>query len=447
MRTAAAAAAIVVVFLAVYLPDIGHGFIKDDFGWIALAGVDGVRDVARIFSTNVGFYRPLVSLTFAADRSVWDLHAFGYGLTNLALCLIDAWLLFAMARRLGLAATAALAAMGIWLMNPHGVNMALLWISGRTAICVVLFALAAAHAVLSRRPFVAGTLCLAALLCKEEAVALPALFTLFLAIDTRSCGERTNTRARFTGVTRDVWPLWAALVVYSVLRAESGAFGPATAPTYYRFSVSPLVVLRNIAEYADRAATFATVIVLVLLVATRWKRVEFSREERRTITLAAVWVPATYALTVFLPVRSSLYALFPSVGVALAAGAIASRASRADPQRFTRLAIALIVIVAVMIPVYRGRNERWVGLGDLSTRVLQAIEASTRGRSSGHLVLIDAPAERFNLDSTFGTLFPNAIDLTRGAAWTGEIVAPGATLPADATHVRRLVDGTLRPAR
>jgi hypothetical protein len=47
------------VIAAVYLPDIGRGFVKDDFGWIrdARAGLSDPMDALR----QPGFFRPLVT--------------------------------------------------------------------------------------------------------------------------------------------------------------------------------------------------------------------------------------------------------------------------------------------------------------------------------------------------------------------------------------------------
>src|SRR5688572_15353308 len=77
-------------FLAIYAPDIGHGFIQDDFAWIRHSAVDDFSGVIGLFRENVGFYRPLVSATFAFDFAAWRLDPFGYGITNLVLCLANA---------------------------------------------------------------------------------------------------------------------------------------------------------------------------------------------------------------------------------------------------------------------------------------------------------------------------------------------------------------------
>ena len=116
---------------AIYLPDLGHGFVKDDYGWIAASRVQSLPDLVHLFTANVGFYRPLVSTTFAVDHALWGLNPEGYALTNVALLLADTVLLLLLARRLRLPPAAALFGVAVWVFNFHGVNMAVLWIQPR----------------------------------------------------------------------------------------------------------------------------------------------------------------------------------------------------------------------------------------------------------------------------------------------------------------------------
>ena len=53
--------------LLIYLPDIGHGFIKDDFVWIVTSRADNVFDLFALFTETNDFYRPIVGLSFAAN--------------------------------------------------------------------------------------------------------------------------------------------------------------------------------------------------------------------------------------------------------------------------------------------------------------------------------------------------------------------------------------------
>lgn len=426
------ALAVPALFLVIYLPDAGHGFIADDFRWIAEGRLETPADLVRIFTSNVGFYRPIVALSFGVDHALWNTAPFGYALTNIVACLAAAWMLYALARRLQLPAAAGLLAAATWLFNFHAVNMAVLWPSGRTALLVTLLSLATALAFLGGRAVLAAVLCFLALLTKEEAVVLPALFTAAPMV----AGVRIGGAAR-------ILPVWGALVPYLLLRWQSGAFWAGDAPSFYRFTFSPLLILRNVAEYADRAATAAAVVVIALIAVTRVRPAQLSTDEARAVRFGALWIFATYVPTVALPVRSSLYALLPSIGTALIAGAIASAAQRHAPVRFARTAMALVVVVALLVPVYGSRNERWVQPAELSERALQTIEKDAAGRAAGHVALVDAPGERFNLTAAFGNLLPEALQLRVGAGWTGEIVARPADVPPSAHLVYRFENGAL----
>jgi hypothetical protein len=153
-------------------------------------------------------------------------------------------------------------------------------------------------------------------------------------------------------------------------------------------------------------------------------------------------------LTVFLPIRSSLYALIPSVGCALVAGACAARALRLNPARFRWAAVGLIVAAAALVPVYWTRNDRWVAPADLSRHVMESIQATTSSfPAGGRVVLIDDPGADVNLEDVFNGLFAEALALYAGDLWIGQVVAPGAALPIDerTTIAYELRGGTLEP--
>ena len=56
--------------LLAYVPDLGHGFVKDDFGWIRGARIESANDATALLTRSNGFYRPLVSATFALNYAV-----------------------------------------------------------------------------------------------------------------------------------------------------------------------------------------------------------------------------------------------------------------------------------------------------------------------------------------------------------------------------------------
>src|SRR5258705_10444306 len=148
------------------------------------------------------------------------------------------------------------------MFNFHGINMALLWISGRTALLLCLFSLAAVLVWLRGSRQAAALLTLAAMLCKEEAVVLPLLLPL---LDVVAAGERSTSIRR---ALQRSWPLWAAAALYLILRTQSGAFSLSDAPAYYRLTFDPAMVAKNAAEYLDRGATWPAVAAVLMFLFT-----------------------------------------------------------------------------------------------------------------------------------------------------------------------------------
>ena len=89
------------VFLAVYVPLAGHGFLSDDFRWVLNSQIESVADVFRLFRITDGFYRPLVSLTFGLDRLAFGINPRPYGWTNVGLVLVGALLIRQLAVDIG----------------------------------------------------------------------------------------------------------------------------------------------------------------------------------------------------------------------------------------------------------------------------------------------------------------------------------------------------------
>jgi hypothetical protein len=424
------AVVLLTIVAAVYGPDVGRGFAKDDFRWILASRVRSVDDLRRLFVETTGFYRPMVSLSFAVNERLGGANPMGYGLTNLALALAAAVAIGCLARSLQLPMGACLFAAGVWLMNFHGINMAVLWMSGRTALLLTLFAVLAAIAASRARPAAAAILAFAAMLSKEEAVLLPVALIVILAFATRL---RSRHRMSFGGqaspgfgpVALATVYCAAAEIAYLLLRRQSDAMTPGTAPDFYQFIFAPAAVFRNTLQYADRAATL-TAILLVLLLAMTRKRPALDRAERTVVAIGVVWVLAGFAVTVFLPVRSSLYACFPSVGVALAGAAVASALWRAGSGQQRSVAAAVVLILPVLlIPIYRQRNTRWVELGVLSSNVTPALQEAARiSAQDENILIVDDRSTRVSILNTFGSLLPDAVELTSAQRRTVWLVPP-----------------------
>ena len=449
-----AALLVVAAVSLAYLPYAGRGFKQDDFGWISSSRVRQAADWPALFTRNTGFYRPAVAVTFALDELAFGMRPLGYGLTNLALLLACLFAIAGLARALGLLPGAALAAGAIWALNFQGINMAVVWTSGRTALLLVLFAVLAARALVGGRPIVAAVFTLLALLSKEEAVMLPVLLFAWAGLlaygerrgresgirsqepgarspepgtplgfghRTPDTGHRTPAigGARFSlrAAVHATWLLAVPLVLYATLRHGSGAFGPLSAPSYYRFTLAPLKVADNVLKYLDFAATWP-VVVVVLAAALARTVPRPSPPERRIVVLGLAWLVAGYAITVFLPIRSPLYACFPAVGAALAAAALVGAVwSPSAAAARSRLVVVGLVLPFLLLPVYWARNVRHAKGAQLSAQLLHDLESARAEIPDDHvLVLLDDPRldPTEQLPAAFGTLYDIAVRDTLG---------------------------------
>lgn len=405
------ATAWIVFVAAVYCPDVGRGFIKDDFTWIRAAQGAAARPMTLIRQPDPGFYRPMVTLAFLADYAVHGWKARGYGWTNLALYVLCSTAVGLLALAIGMPRRAAALSAFLWAVNPHGVNMAIMWLSGRTASLLTLFSLLAAAAFIRRRYPAAAILIALALLSKEEAVALPFILLAWAWIQGRGA--------------RPPWPAIAAaavpLAIYLSLRSLTPAMTPASAPAFYQFTFDPLQVISNAGEYLDRSAT-VTAAALVLALALYRSRPAFAAGDRAVFAMMGLWWAGMFAITIWLPVRSSLYAVCPSAAAAIA-GALLIERLRAAPPR-PRLAIEAVVAVLVLaaIPLYQIRDDTRAEAARVSQRTLNEIEKDLPALPrTGSIVLHEDP-EVPVFREAFGDLATEALRTRFARDWSARIV-------------------------
>ena len=440
--------------LVIYLPGLGHGFIKDDFVWIASNQLTRPADLVAPFLQAPDFYRPLVQLSFAADWWLFGAAPLAYGLTNLAFLLAAAAVLRSLAVTLGMTPGSALVAAALWSLSFHGINMSLLWISGRTALLATLFALLAARAFVRERAAWAAGWALLAMLSREDAVLLPFVLLAWGALPAPAAdGDADGGRLDPWRAARRAWPLFVVLAAYLAARAAAGGMTPWTAPAFYRFTLDPATVARNVLEYLDRAATLPVAATLIMALVARALPRPTARQWRQ-VTLGAVWMIGGYGLAILLPVRSSLYAVGPAAGAALA-GAVLLAAiwGRAAPAARRRMVGAAALAAVLAVPVHWSRNDRWVQWARLSTHVLDEIAPVAARLPPDRVVRLDDDRSvRTNLDAAFGTLIEEAVRVRTGLtrrvwieppvtdARAGGLVAPDA---ADVAARFALRDGVL----
>ena len=407
---------LILCVLLTYAPDIGRGFVADDFGWIYFSRIDSLTKAWRLLIEGApGFYRPIVALSFGVDERLYGLSAAGFAITNLAMAFAIVAGIIWLGTSLRLSPVAAVFAAGLWILNFHGISTALLWISGRTSLLTTMFAVSAAVALVRGGSLWAGWLTLASLLSKEEPVMLPVVFVLWLWIDRRPG----------FGIVRATWPSFAALAAYLVLRARTDAFTPATAPPFYRLSAAPDVLLTNALAYLDRSMTFTAAVIVLGLLAFARVRTSLLENERQTILKGAVWLVLGFGVTIMIPVRSSLYVVFPTVGSALIGMAAGSWLWRAIPESRRRpAAIAVLTLPLLVLPVHWLRHQTTKQQGMLSTRVLEHVRsAAAEPTGITRVVVLDDTAARVSAASAFGAELPRAVELVVGKPLPAELIA------------------------
>ena len=367
----------------VYGCDAGHGFVKDDFVWIASSQVESPGDIVRLVAPGTaGFFRPVVSLTFAINRALFGLDPLGYGLTNVALLFACIGLLFLLLHALGLRAGVAIGGALVWALNFQAVNMAVLWISGRTALVLVLWAVASAYAWVRGHKAIAAVFAVLAMWSKEEGFVIPAILSAWSIIDSRALPLWGRVRRTLS----ETWMLWFAAAVSLAVRAWSGAWTPASAPSFYQYRFDLSTLLAHTYQYADRSATTPVLVFMLFWLVAGCPRFSQGADGRR-ILKGASWLVLGFAPTLLLPVRSSLYALFPSIGVVLVLSHLVEGAvSRLPPRALNRAIAFLVLLFVALFPVYKVRNRRFVREAELSTAVMR--EVSKVADESGRAVVV-----------------------------------------------------------
>jgi hypothetical protein len=145
-------------------------------------------------------------------------------------------------------------------------------------------------------------------------------------------------------------------------------------------------------------------------------------------------------------VRSSLYAVFPSVGAAIAIAVVANRVfAQSDERARHRTAIALVALPFLLWPVYHMRNVRWVELAELTSTLVPQMQPHVPAMRQGVPVWIeDDDSTRANIRNAFGGQMDSAMRLLYGVAPQIEVFTDAAK-PPDGALVLVLRDGRLTP--
>jgi hypothetical protein len=466
----ASAVAPFALFVAVYAPAMGHGFVRDDYTWILRSRIGSFQDLLRLLSTDLGFYRPVVGLTFAVDRWLFGATPAGYGVTNLLLALGCCAGIAALARALGLPRGAAVLAGAIWLVSMNFMPIGVLWISGRTALLMILAATLSTAALLRGRLWPSIAWLVVALFSKEEAVLLPFVLMAWVLVLPR------------VPVSRSRWVIAAiaVLAMYFLARAYSGATNPANAPPFYRFTFDAGTVVANLGWYLVQATALPAMVVAAAAIVLGLSRLDAGPEGpahsdvpdagpegpaytdpsyplTRLILCSLFWIAGGLALTIWLPVRSHLYIALPAVGAALGAAALCSHWWALSTPTGQRVALASAIAIVVMLaPIHFRKTREWVTRTTFAAVALRDLDELTASLPDGAQVMLadNRNDPHGNLASVFGTMANEAVELASGRPLEVWIDPPpphadvmGLRAPCTGCVRTRLslVEGRLRP--
>ncbi len=221
----------------VFIPVLRCGFVYDDV--VTIVGnrlIDTLTPaaVARLFA---GFhqndYYPVLYLSLAIDRAVWDFNPIGFHLTNLVLHILNVLMVYALVHRVvfrrmvGAGETVgasrwviATVAAVLFAVHPNHVEP-VAWLSGRKVLLAGFWGLLAVHSYLTaparpvrRRSFVLASCACTALACMSNVYAL--VVPAFVVLSDRYVAGQ----AWWTAVRRN-WPFGSIAVVAIIFKIAS----------------------------------------------------------------------------------------------------------------------------------------------------------------------------------------------------------------------------------
>jgi hypothetical protein len=179
---------------------------------------------------------------------------------------------------------------------------------------------------------------------------------------------------------------------------------PATAPPFYRYRFDVAMIQSNVFSYLDRVGTTLVLAFVVFWLLAGAPRLSWSRRVRSVALKGLAWLVLGFLPTILLPVRSSLYAVMPSIGVAIVLAAVTDDLiPKLSPAALRRSSVILAAIFVLLFPVYRIRNQRYVGDADLSASIVAELAKIASRRGGGLVVIRDVrDGSRPTAEQAFG---------------------------------------------
>jgi tetratricopeptide (TPR) repeat protein len=421
-------ALIVAAALAVYAAGLPNAFVHDDHEVVeAQPRPREPGDLLRVFAEphfrGLPYYRPLTRATLLAQKGLHGDRPWAFRAVNAALAGLAGVLAWALLRSPGLAVASgpAFAAALFFALHPVASSCVYPVASGRETLLPAVVMLAALLAWLRGRRGLAWLAAAAALLAKEQAVVVPALF-----VWADACGVAPGRPADAAAWLRRHAPAGALLGGYAALRAL--VLGPT--PLEVAFLEAPLGPLASLAYslqvwlapfartvYEPELAVWLSPVRLGLALAATLALLAVARRRGAPASLLTFW--AGWLVLAQLPTASWLrqeaafaerYAFL--AGLALPALAATAWGDGPRDPRARRLGVAAAsaaIATVAALSVLRAADHR-----DDATFARRWLETNPASPDAHHVLGLDL-ARRGEHDAAVGHL-EAALAGSRGAA-------------------------------
>jgi len=309
-----------------FVPMMGRGFILDDFGHAFVAGQESIR-FGLTHASGGPYYTPVAYSSFKIDWTLWGARPFPWAVTNLLLHIANGWLLYFLAVGLWKSPMAGWwAAFGFALLFPANV-VAVMWIATRAHLIATLFYLCAMIAALrfaraeqfeNRAAAAVVTFAALSMFAKESGVTVLGAIAIVIFYERRRQGRRIISPAFITLFTA----LFAALLIYFGLRANSGAIPINFSGGPISYTISPKVFWENLLTYGWRTYGLLTLVAIAIAVSLRFRglRPSLGGLKRNDVWLPILLFAVAIAPFIMLPKQPGIYSYLPGIGAALLLG-------------------------------------------------------------------------------------------------------------------------------
>lgn len=372
--------ALILLSLSVYGASLGYGFVWDDRPLIVEnKAIQGWSNVPRALMGDFfewseeagrrGYHRPLITLSYMADYSLWGMHPSGYHLTNVLFHAFSTVLVYLIAVRLLGDWPGPFVAAVLFAVHPvHTQSVA--WISGRTDVIATTLVLLSLFLYLKARPRLSWGALLAfalALLAKEVAFVLPVIL-----ISCESLFDPPAWRER----VRRILPFAVILGLYAFLRFSILGIAPANpfllgqgryrllltfAEALWMYGGKLLLPLNLSAYYSVPVAASlrdpAVLLSCLTLAAAGAMLWHFRRKEHAAVFSLLFVVIAILPVSNVIPVAApkdmgffmaERFLYLPSVGFCLVLGLTFSRAWRGFQGRWGQVLSGVVALALVV---------------------------------------------------------------------------------------------------